>query len=71
MNAVIENLQAYWPLWLPLIWMGVYELWALHTRKGPTITHLVRTANSRWPRLTWVVVTAFIVLAVHFFWPIL
>jgi hypothetical protein len=64
----------YWPVTLPLLFMGVYELFALATKvtpllgpKRPTITALVRKAHSRWKPLPYVVIPVMVILVAHFF----
>lgn len=60
----------YWPWWVALGWLLVYETFAIVTKR-PTLSRLVWRAQARYPPLRWIVLGAAIVVFAHFFlgWP--
>lgn len=58
--------RRYWPWWVALAWLLVYEIYAIvsHTR---TLSVMVWRAQIAWPGLVWVATGLIVVLWVHFF----
>ncbi|HUU46369.1 MAG TPA: hypothetical protein VM118_11620 [Acidobacteriota bacterium] len=61
-----NNLRTYWPWWVALSFLGVYELVAL-AGPAPTLSALVWQASANNPWLDVIVIVVSLVLLVHFF----
>jgi hypothetical protein len=63
----MKTFRRYWPWWVPLIWMLVYECVALAT-SAPTLSELYWRAQDRAPYLPYIVIPFVAILIVHFVW---
>ena len=56
----------YWPWWVAVAWLLLYEGYALAT-SAPTLSRMVWRGQVAWPGLAWVATGVIVVLWVHFF----
>lgn len=60
------TLRRYWPWWILLAYMLIYEAVAITRRDLPTFSEMYWQGQDAWPALPWVVVPVVVVLLVHF-----
>ena len=65
MKWYLANLKKYWPWWVALYWLGMYELWAAFG-KPLTLSRLAWTAEAAWPPISYLSTGVVLVLLIHF-----
>lgn len=62
-----RTFHKYWPWWIVITWLILYEIYAIVTPDTATLSVMVWHAQAAWPGLIYVVTGIIVVLWLHFF----
>ena len=65
----MSTFKKYWPWWVAIIWLCIFEIYALISPTQITLSKMVWNAQYNFPGLTWIVLGASVILLLHFFVP--